>query len=472
MNGKSHLKPGRLAETGEAIRSRLIADIASCAFRIVESHASTSSRRGEKGAQPPPIPPYTTPYHAITKYNAHPPSHTLTGIHFLNNLGTSFGQRLRFVRSSAHLSLTKSVFGSIIISVIVRPLLRRPDEGIPAPISRQAVPPAVLPVQSRSRRWLGPVLILAGALVCWIAAAWLYHATRPHFSHGTVEFPGQPPRAFAHPYLQKKAPKAKFLLREEIDLPDLHPTVFEFYPQDVLWTLRVNGHAISATGLPLSAAHHEGRSIDLAPYLHPGVNELELNMEVFWGEAALRLQISPWDKISLALSVLVTLAMTGTVAFVCSLRRIAFLTLETVLLLGGILLRFIYMLGTPYFIRAYDFWGHADYLDRVPCNWSGLSVRFQPERLGTEHETERHTTEEIIRILREADQGKSTEAICREHNVTTTSYYRWKKKYGGMELQDARRYRELEKENCELKKIVADQMLKIRVLEEVNSKKW
>jgi putative transposase len=84
----------------------------------------------------------------------------------------------------------------------------------------------------------------------------------------------------------------------------------------------------------------------------------------------------------------------------------------------------------------------------------------------------RHTTEEIIRILREADQGKSTEAICREHNITTTSYYRWKKKYGGMELQDARRYRELEKENGELKKIVADQMLKIRVLEEVNSKKW
>jgi transposase-like protein len=39
----------------------------------------------------------------------------------------------------------------------------------------------------------------------------------------------------------------------------------------------------------------------------------------------------------------------------------------------------------------------------------------------------RHTTEEIIRILREADQGKGTEAICREHNVTATSYYRWKK---------------------------------------------
>jgi putative transposase len=84
----------------------------------------------------------------------------------------------------------------------------------------------------------------------------------------------------------------------------------------------------------------------------------------------------------------------------------------------------------------------------------------------------RHTTEEIIRILRQAEGGKNVEAVCREHNITATSYYRWKKKYGGMELQDARRYRELERENGELKKIVADQMLKIRVLEEVNAKKW
>jgi len=84
----------------------------------------------------------------------------------------------------------------------------------------------------------------------------------------------------------------------------------------------------------------------------------------------------------------------------------------------------------------------------------------------------RHTTEEIIRILREVDNGKNVEAACRDYNITATSYYRWKKKYGGMELQDARRYRELERENTELKKLVADQMLKIRVLEEVNAKKW
>jgi putative transposase len=84
----------------------------------------------------------------------------------------------------------------------------------------------------------------------------------------------------------------------------------------------------------------------------------------------------------------------------------------------------------------------------------------------------RHSTEEIIRILRGVDNGRGMEEVCREHNIAVTSYYRWKKKYGGMELQDARRYRELEKENRELKTMLADSLLKIRVLEEVNAKKW
>lgn len=83
----------------------------------------------------------------------------------------------------------------------------------------------------------------------------------------------------------------------------------------------------------------------------------------------------------------------------------------------------------------------------------------------------RHTTEEIIRILREAD-GKDPEAVCRKHNVSAASFYRWKKKFGGMELKDARKYRHLEKENAELKQMLADSLLKIRVLEEVNAKKW
>ena len=84
----------------------------------------------------------------------------------------------------------------------------------------------------------------------------------------------------------------------------------------------------------------------------------------------------------------------------------------------------------------------------------------------------RHTTEEIIRIIREADSGKNIEAVCRVHNVSAASFYRWKKKYGGLEPKDARKCRELEKENGELKKMLADSLLKIRVLEAVNAKKW
>ena len=78
-----------------------------------------------------------------------------------------------------------------------------------------------------------------------------------------------------------------------------------------------------------------------------------------------------------------------------------------------------------------------------------------------------HSIEEIIRILRQADGGETAQAICREHNISEQTFYRWKKKYGAMELADAKRLKELEKENAELKK-----MLESRVLKEVNAKKW
>ncbi|OJV06580.1 MAG: hypothetical protein BGO12_00330, partial [Verrucomicrobia bacterium 61-8] len=73
--------------------------------------------------------------------------------------------------------------------------------------------------------------------------------------------------------------------------------------------------------------------------------------------------------------------------------------------------------------------------------------------------------EQIIRILREADTGVGVEEVCRRHNVSTQSYYRWKAKYGGMDLKEAQRLKDLEKENGELKKMLADQMLKARALE-------
>ena len=84
----------------------------------------------------------------------------------------------------------------------------------------------------------------------------------------------------------------------------------------------------------------------------------------------------------------------------------------------------------------------------------------------------RFTEEQIIRILQEADAGLSVADVCRKHNCAEQSFYRWKKKFGGMEVSEAKRLRELERENGELKKIVAEQTLDIRMLKDVNSKKW
>ena len=59
-----------------------------------------------------------------------------------------------------------------------------------------------------------------------------------------------------------------------------------------------------------------------------------------------------------------------------------------------------------------------------------------------------HSTEEIIRILRQADGGETAQSVCRVHNISEQTFYRWKKKYGDMELADAKRLKALEKENA------------------------
>jgi putative transposase len=83
-----------------------------------------------------------------------------------------------------------------------------------------------------------------------------------------------------------------------------------------------------------------------------------------------------------------------------------------------------------------------------------------------------HTEEEILRIMRQAEQGKPLPDLLREHGIAAGTFYRWKSKYGGLELSQLRRLKELERENTELKKIVADQALDIRMLKDVNSKNW
>ena len=77
----------------------------------------------------------------------------------------------------------------------------------------------------------------------------------------------------------------------------------------------------------------------------------------------------------------------------------------------------------------------------------------------------RRTIEQIIRILREADTGLSAEELCCKHGIGSQTFYRWRDKYGGMDLKEAQRLRDLEKENAELKKLLADQLLKTKALE-------
>jgi len=84
----------------------------------------------------------------------------------------------------------------------------------------------------------------------------------------------------------------------------------------------------------------------------------------------------------------------------------------------------------------------------------------------------RHSVPEIMRILRQAEGGKTVADICKETNISEQTLYRWKRKYGGMDVSDAQRLKHLEEENRRLKNLVADQALHIEVLKEVNAKKW
>ena len=84
----------------------------------------------------------------------------------------------------------------------------------------------------------------------------------------------------------------------------------------------------------------------------------------------------------------------------------------------------------------------------------------------------RFSEEQIIGILKAAEVAGNIRAVCREHNITEQTFYRWRNKYGGMDVTEARKLRELEKENAELKKMVAELSLDVRMLKELNEKKW
>ena len=84
----------------------------------------------------------------------------------------------------------------------------------------------------------------------------------------------------------------------------------------------------------------------------------------------------------------------------------------------------------------------------------------------------RFTKEQIIRILKEGEDLGNVREVCRLHNVSEQTYYRWRNKFGGMDISDVKRLKALEKENSELKKVVAELTLDNRMLKDVVSKKW
>ena len=84
----------------------------------------------------------------------------------------------------------------------------------------------------------------------------------------------------------------------------------------------------------------------------------------------------------------------------------------------------------------------------------------------------RFTEEQIIGILKEQEAGAKTLDVCRKHGVSSATFYKWKAKYGGLDVSEAKRLKALEDENARLKKLLAEAMLDNAVLKDIASKKW
>jgi len=84
----------------------------------------------------------------------------------------------------------------------------------------------------------------------------------------------------------------------------------------------------------------------------------------------------------------------------------------------------------------------------------------------------RFSEEQIIAILKSQESGVATVDVCREHGISTATFYKWKARFGGLEVSDARRLRALEDENAKLKRLLAEAMLDNAMLKDVASRKW
>lgn len=84
----------------------------------------------------------------------------------------------------------------------------------------------------------------------------------------------------------------------------------------------------------------------------------------------------------------------------------------------------------------------------------------------------RFSEEQIIGILKQAQAGVKVADLCRQHGISDATFYNWRSKYGGMEVSDAKRLKQLEDENKKLKQLLADALLENKAIKDVLSKKW
>ena len=84
----------------------------------------------------------------------------------------------------------------------------------------------------------------------------------------------------------------------------------------------------------------------------------------------------------------------------------------------------------------------------------------------------RFTEEQIIGILREQEVGAATGDVCRRHGISNATFYKWKSKYGGLDVSEARRLKVLEDENAKLKKLLAEAMLDNAMLKDISTQKF